>query len=174
AAPGAAVAATPAFVTFFNNATRFSDAIYHGGQAPRLEYTLQPQQSDQVERMQLNVDGQSGSFQGSGAGKKFTWPGAGTQELRLSVKLQGGTDLEVQNRQGLWSLFRFFADADQFAPGGAGYSLAWIVRQGREGRPVMVGGKPLTYRFLLDTGGAPPVFSKDYLSNLHCVPTVAK
>ncbi len=174
AAPGAPMPVNPAFLAFFNQAARFSDALYHGGQTPRLEYTLQPQQSDQVEHMQLNVDGQSASFAGAGGGKKFIWPGSGAQDLRLSVKLQGGTDLEVQNRQGLWSLFRFFADADQFSPAGGGYSLAWIVRQGREGRPVMVGGKPLTYRFLLDTAGAPPVFSKEYLSNLRCVATVAR
>lgn len=174
AAPGAAIAVNPAFASFFNNAARFSEALYHGGQTPRLDYTLQPQPSDQVERMQLNVDGQNASFAGAAGGKKFVWPGSGAQELRLSVKLQGGTDLEVQNRQGLWSLFRFFADADQFSPAGHAYSLAWIVRQGREGRPVMVGGKPLTYRFLVDTAGGPPVFSKDYLSNLRCVATVAR
>lgn len=174
AAPGSPMALNPAFVTFFNNAAHFSEALYHGGQTPRLEYILQPQASDQVEQMQMNVDGQNASFSGPAGGKKFIWPGSGAQELRLSVKLQGGTDLEVQNRQGLWSLFRFFADADQFSPSGHAYGLAWIVRQGREGRPVMVAGKPLTYRFLLDTAGAPPVFSKDYLSNLRCVATVAR
>jgi hypothetical protein len=48
------------------------------------------------------------------------------------------------------------------------------VRQGREGRPVTVAGKDLTYRFIVDTGGAAPVFQKDFLIGMRCVTQAAK
>jgi type VI secretion system protein ImpL len=164
----------PNFVAFMNAMARFSDAIYHGGQTARLEYTLQPLPSEQLQGMTIHVDGQNAAFSMGGGVKKFFWPGTSAQELRLAVKLAGGSELEPQQRQGLWSVFRFFADADRFSAAGSGFNLEWIVRQGREGHPVMVGGKPLMYRFYLDTMGAPPVFSKDYLAGLRCVATIAK
>jgi hypothetical protein len=37
-----------------------------------------------------------------------------------------------------------------------------------------VKGAPLTYRFYLDTAGAPPVFYKDWLMSLRCVSQVAR
>jgi len=38
---------------------------------------------------------------------------------------------------------------------------------------VTVNGKPVTYTFLLDTSGAPPIFTKDFLQGFRCVPRVA-
>ena len=94
--------------------------------------------------------------------------------MRISARISGGSDFEFQNREGTWALFRFFADADRWSQSGNGYLLEWIVRQGREGRPVTVGGKELTYRFIVDTGGAAPVFQKDYLTGMRCVPQAAR
>jgi hypothetical protein len=71
-------------------------------------------------------------------------------------------------------LFRFFVDADRWSPAGNGYLLEWVVRQGREGRPVMVGGKELVYRFVVNMGAAAPVFQKDFLNGLRCVPQATR
>jgi type VI secretion system protein ImpL len=172
--PSGGLPLNPAFVNFFNNAARFSDAVYPGGASePGLRYSLQGQQSDQIKEMTLTIDGQSSRLTGKESGGQHVWP-ASASNVRLTAKLAGGSDLEVQNREGLWSVFHFFSDADRWSGGGGTYSLEWVVRQGREARPVNVGGKELTYRFTLSTGGLAPVFQKDFLNSLRCVATAAK
>ncbi len=175
AGSGGGLTLNPAFVTFFNHAAQFSDAVYPGGvMEPALRYSLQPQRSEQIKSMTLAIDGQSAKFGGQEAARQYVWPGAGAHSVRLSAQLSGGSDFDFQNRDGLWSVFRFFADADRWGPAGGGYNLDWVVRQGREGRPVTVAGKELTYRFLLNTGGLAPVFQKDYLNSLKCVSQAAR
>ncbi len=170
--PTSGIQLTPAFVAFFNRAARFSDALYPGGiTEPTLRYSLAPQRSDQIKEMSVTIDGQTSK--GTGA-KPHVWTGAATHTVRISAKLSGGSDFEFQDRQGPWALFRFFADADRWSQSGEGYYLEWIVRQGREGRPVMVGGRELTYRFMVDTGGAAPVFQKDFLIGMRCVSQAAR
>ncbi|MDX2150510.1 MAG: ImcF-related family protein [Bryobacteraceae bacterium] len=171
AVPGE-ITLTPGFVNFFNQAAKFSDALYPGGAPdPKFAYTLRFVQSDQVQAANLTIDGQSAKLTG-GQAYKYTWPGA--RAMQLSLKLQGGTDIDVQTRDGLWAVFRFFADADTFTRSGAAYTLEFMARTGREGRPMMVGGKPLVYRFNLDTGGAPPIFNKDWLAAFRCSLPAAK
>jgi type VI secretion system protein ImpL len=173
--PTGGVQLNPAFTSFFNNAARFSDALYPAGAAePSLRYSLTPQRSDQISEMTMTIDGQTVQSSGPGAAHQYVWPGAATRNIRISAKLTGGSDFEFENRDGLWALFRFFADADHYSPSGGGSLLEWVVRQGREGRPVMVAGKALTYQFLVDTGGAAPVFQKDFLNSLRCVAQAAR
>ncbi|MBN1566679.1 MAG: hypothetical protein JXA73_02455 [Acidobacteria bacterium] len=170
--PSGGIQLTPAFVSFFNKAASFSEALYPGGTGePLLRYSLAPQRSDQIREMSVTIDGQTSKGTGS---RPHTWTGSPSHNVRISAKLSGGSDFEFQDRQGPWALFRFFADADRWSQSGEGYFLEWIVRQGREGRPVMVGGKELTYRFVVDTGGAAPVFQKDFLIGLRCVSQAAR
>ncbi len=165
--PAGGVLLTPAFVAFFNNAARLSDTLYPGGATePNLHYSLTPQRSDQISEMTVIIDGQTVKSSGQGTPRQYIWPGAATRNVRISAKLTGGSEFEFENRDGLWSLFRFFADADH----SSGDILEWVVRQGREGRPVVVGGKPLTYRFQVDT----PVFQKDFFTGLRCVSQAAR
>jgi type VI secretion system protein ImpL len=172
AVPSGGINLNPQFVYFFNQAARFSEALYPGGAAePRLVYSLRPIPSDQFTSMTLIIDGQTATFSGQAAGKQYVWP---SRELRLGGKLAGGSEMGLQDRQGLWSAFRFFADADRFEPSGAGYNLTWVVRQGREAQPVRVGGRELTYRFFLDMGGAPAVFDKNFLASLKCISQAAR
>lgn len=170
--PAGSIQLTPAFVAFFNKATRFSDALYPGGTGePVLRYALAAQRSEQIKELRVTIDGKTSKGTGS---KPYVWTGAPSHHVLISAKVSGGSEFELQNRQGPWALFRFFADADRWSQGSDGYSLDWIVRQGREGRPVMVGGKELTYRFKLDIGGAAPVFQKDFLLGLRCVAQAAR
>jgi len=102
-------------VSFFNSAARFSDALYPAGATePNLHYALTPQRSDQISEMTVTVDGQTVKSSGPGAAHQYVWPGAATRNIRISAKLTGGSDFEFENRDGLWSLFRFFADADRY------------------------------------------------------------
>jgi type VI secretion system protein ImpL len=168
--PSSSLQLTPGFIAFFNAAVRFSDALYPGGASdPGLRYSLAPQRSDQIKEMSITIDGQTTKGQ-----KQYAWTGNPGHNVRISAKLQGGSDFDFQDRDGMWALFRFFADADRWSQSGNGYLLEWIVRQGREGRPVTVGGKELTYRFLVDTGGAAPVFQKEFLSGMRCVSQAAR
>jgi type VI secretion system protein ImpL len=170
--PAGGIQLTPAFVAFFNNAARFSEAMYPGGaNDPGLRYSLAPQRSDQIKELSVSIDGQKSKGTDS---KQHVWTGSASHNVQINAKLSGGSDFEFQNREGPWALFRFFADADRWSRSGDGYYLEWIVRQGREGRPVMVGGKELTYRFMVDTGSAAPVFQKDFLIGLRCVSQAAR
>ncbi len=172
--PAAGVNVDPRFVTFFNQAARFSKALYSGGATePKLLYTLQPVRSDQIQSLVLNIDGRSLKYPGQNS-QQFVWPGTTIREANLKLKIAGGSDLDVAGEQGLWAVFHFFADADGLAASGSGYNLHWIVRSGRGGKPMEVKGAPLTYRFYLDTAGAPPVFYKDWLMSLRCVAQVAR
>jgi type VI secretion system protein ImpL len=173
-APNAPVPVNPAFVRFFSQAARFSRALYgETGTDPNFKYTLRPQKSDQVEQFDITVNGEAAQLPG-GASKAFQWPGNGTRNFKLSLKLAGGTGLGVPSRDGLWSVFRFFADADRTVNSGAGYEFFWNFRQGQGGSAPEVNGRPLAYEFNLDTGGAPAVFSKEFLSGLKCVGSVAR
>ena len=170
--PAGGIQLTPAFVSFFNTAAHFSDAMYPGGAtAPSFRYSLTPQRSDQIKEMSVTIDGQTNK--GTSA-KQYVWTGSPSHGVHISAKLSGGSDLDFQDREGPWALFRFFADADRWAQSGTGYSMEWIVRQGREGRPVTVGGKELTYRFTVDTSGAAPVFQKDFLMGMRCISQAAR
>lgn len=168
--PASNIQLTSGFIAFFNTAARFSDALYPGGASEAsLRYSLNPQKSDQIKEMSVTIDGQTTKGQ-----KQYVWTGNPGHNVRISARLQGGSDFDFQDRTGMWSLFRFFADADRWSQGGNGYLLEWIVRQGREGRPVTVGGKELTYRFVVDTGGSAPVFQKEFLSGMRCVAQATK
>jgi type VI secretion system protein ImpL len=168
--PSSSIQLTPAFISFFNAAAHFSDAVFPAGAGePGLRYSLAPQKSDQIKEMSITIDGQMTRGQ-----KQYVWTGSPTHNVLISAKLQGGSDFEFQNRTGMWALFRFFADADRWSQSGNGYLLEWVVRQGREGRPVTVSGKELTYRFQVDTGGTVPVFQKGFLSGMRCVSQAAK
>ncbi len=163
----------PAFLNFFNAATAFSDAIYAGGaQDPHFAYMLKPEPSENIQTVNLLIDGQSLSYSGGTATpKQFTWQGGGSHAVRASVKL-GGPDISFSDAEGTWAVFHFFNRADRWTPAGSGYSLEWIIRAGKD--PMKVNGKPLIVHFELDMAGAPAVFQVGYFSRLACVSDVAR
>lgn len=175
AAPSGGMALTPAFVAFFNRAAAVSEAFYAGGaQEPRLTYTLKPAPSEGIESLTLRLDGQVLTTSAANAApKQFVWPGAGTREAKASVKF-GGTDLGWSSNEGLWAVFQFFEEAERWQPAAPGsWQLEWVVRAGKNAM-TLPSGRPLTVRFELNMGSAPPVFQKGYLSRLGCVADVAR
>jgi type VI secretion system protein ImpL len=87
----------------------------------------------------------------------------------------GGSDFGFISYDGLWAVFRFFGDADQFQASGNLYTLQWVPRQGQSGQAIKLdSGKSLTLPFRLDLKGAPPIFQKGYLSGFQCVSDVAR
>jgi len=163
----------PAFLDFFNRATAFSDALYAGGQDPHFSYALKPEPSEGIQTVNLLIDGQSLSYSGGeAAAKQFTWQGGGAHGVKASVKL-GGPELSFSEHEGLWAVFHFFNKADRWTPAGAGQSLEWIIRAGKD--PMKLpSGTPLTVHFELDMGAAPPLFQAGFFSRLACVADVAR
>ncbi|HEX5432565.1 MAG TPA: ImcF-related family protein, partial [Bryobacteraceae bacterium] len=164
----------PSFVHFISQMMKFSRAVYgDAGVEPNLRYTLKPQPSQQVEEFTVTVNGQSATLKG-GAQHSYVWPGQGTQNFRLTLKFAGGSQFDVEPWEGPWAVFHFFADADTSRPAAGGYAFNWVPRQGRANTPFAINGKQVNYAFLVDTGGGPAVFSKDFLSTLKCVTPVRR
>jgi type VI secretion system protein ImpL len=159
----------PAFVTFFSQMMKFSRAMYtEQGQGPNFRYTLSPRKADNVEAFEIKVNGDATTFRGNNS-KAYVWPGPGAPSFQLTIKIPGGSGLDAQTFQGPWSVFRFFAEADRAL---GGNTFEWRQRSGRQ--VTIVQGKPLIYEITIDAGGAPVVFSKEFLSTLKCVSNVAR
>jgi len=172
--PSAPQTVSPEFLTFFNRAMNVQSAFYPGGgDSLQYRYALRPVSTENVSSIALSIDGRSLSFEG-GAGQftAMNWPGASAQGVNLTVKIPGGAELGFPSYGGLWGVFRFFADATVVQHSGNVYTLQWVL--GGE-RPVTApNGKPVSVQFELDTQGSMPILEKGYLSNLHCVPVVAR
>ncbi len=174
AASAGSVMPNPAFVTFFNAAARFSDAIYAGGaQDPHVKYTLTPEPTEGIQSTNLDLDGQALRYSGKPAPMQFTWQGGGTHDAKATVKFGNGPDLTWSSNDGLWAVFRFFGKAERRQPAGSGESLEWVIRIGKD--PVTLpSGKALTVRFTLDMNGDPPVFQRDFFARMGCVADIAR
>ncbi len=159
----------PNFVSSISQLMKFSRALYgDSGTDPNLQYTLKPQASDLVQEFTVTINGQSATLKG-GAQRTFSWPGTGQRSFRLALKI-GGTSFDVEPFDGPWSVFRFFADANNFRASAGSYTFDWAATSGLAAQPMKVDNRPVTYEFVTDTG----VFSKDFLSKLNCALPVAR
>jgi type VI secretion system protein ImpL len=167
---GAKPEPTPRFVSFFNSASRFSNALYANGtsQDPKLTFALQPAFSSDIQSVTLNIDGQTSTLQANSPPQHFVWPGTGSG-VRLVAK--SGSDFTYPNYDGTWGLFEFFLDADQPLP-----SPEWMLKAGRSDKPVTstLSNQPIVVHFNVDMLDGPPVFQKGYFRSLACVSEVAK
>jgi type VI secretion system protein ImpL len=171
------VTLNPGFVNFFNQAAAFSESLYAGGsQDPRFTYTLKPVPVDGIQGAGLQIDGQTLTYAGGAATpKQFVWQPTGTHGEKATVKLGGGSDFGFSENDGLWSVFRFFGEADTRQPIPNGEVVEWVARSGSSRKPITLpSGKPLTVRFEVDMAGGPQVFQKGYFSRLACVSEVAR
>lgn len=173
--PGGTVNLNPGFVSFFNQVAALSDTLYpDGSQDPRITYSLKPVPAEGIQTVGLQLDGQTLTYSGgAAAAKQFVWQAQGTHEAKATVRFGGGPDLAWSSNEGLWAVFQFFHKAEQWRQSGSVASLEWVIRIGRDA-VTLPGGKPLTVRFDLDMGGAPPIFQKGYLGRLACVSDVAR
>ena len=174
--PSSTQQVNPAFLSFFSRAMSLQRALYTGAPGQlQYKYALRPHPTETAASLTMNVDGQTLTYSGGTAPfKQFTWPGTTTQEVRLTVKIPGGSSLDFPKYDGLWAVFHFFAEADRWQQTGSTYNIEWVLRVAG-GKPVTVlGGKPVTVQFDLETLGAPPILQKGYLSSLQCVSSVAK
>lgn len=159
----------PGFAQFIGNLMKFSRALYgDAGTDMNYQYTLTPKQTDQVEEFQVTVNGETSKLKG-GAQHSFTWPGGGTRNFSLSLRLAGGATIGMGSYDGPWSVFHFF----NYANKNTGNAFSWSPTTGLDQQPVKSLGRPLTYDVTVSANG-PVVFSKDFLSHLKCVVPVSR
>jgi type VI secretion system protein ImpL len=168
------VTLTPGFVAFFKKAAAFGESLYAGNTPdPHFSYTLKSVQSDGIDGAVLSLDGQQVSYSGSNmVSKTLNWQGTASATHGVKATYKRGGDNDWDTEDGLWAIFKFFYQADRTVPAaGGGYTLEWVMRSGKDAKPVMIeGGKELTVRFQADV----PMFQKDFFASMACVADVAK
>ena len=158
------------FPVFIGNLMKFSLALYgESGTDMNYQYSLTPQKSDLVDEFVVTVNGAQSKLKG-GTQHSYAWPGPGSRNFELDLKLVGGgLPQQMWSYEGPWSVFRFFAAANKTA----GNLFTWASINGQDQQPIRINGKPLIYDFSVGTTG-PAVFSKEFLSKLKCVVPVAR
>jgi len=164
--PSGGMNINPSFVSFLNRAAAFTDAAFPGGSGdPHFQYTVSPLSlSPDVDKVSLTIDGQTAVFSTGTPGKSFAWPGSGAPSLQLKVQFKGGSqDFTISTYDGLWSVYRFIAEAE-------GHSGTQVEKRPATGGQPMRGpsGQPVVIR--LDFNPNP----MNFLSGLGCVAEVAK
>jgi len=156
----------PQFVTSFSSLVRFSKALYgENGTDPNYKYSLRPK-SDFYDSYTVTVNGDKSTVKAGSQSKTYSWPGPGSPSFALEIVQVGNTNgVEVQRFSTLWSVFRFFANAEKTD----GVNFTFFNRSGRDLQPAKIKGEVATYQFSLDTQGAPAVFSKEFLGSLSCI-----
>jgi type VI secretion system protein ImpL len=173
----ATIRVTPAFVSFFNRAASFSDALYRTNPQgdPLVNYSMRAVASEGIQSLTLTLEGQTLKSNAAGGQQaNFQWPGQRAHEARMAGSL-GGPEFGLLTYNGLWAVFRFFGDADRWQPAGAGFNFEWVPRQGQSNQPMTLSsGKPLTVRYFLEMGTQEPIFRKNYLAGFNCVSQAAQ
>jgi type VI secretion system protein ImpL len=160
--PGPKMKLSPTFVSFFNRAAGFSDALYPGGSAtPKFAYSLKALPSNVDAVLKIGSD----TLSGIGQQKTFTWTGA-TEDVQVTTK----TGDILGSFSGPWSVFKFVADAHSQVSGPA-TNLEWIMQSNN--RPIVLpNGKIKSYTYELQVNGWNPFRTSD-LSGLRCQTPVA-
>jgi len=153
-----------AFSNYFQNMVKFSYALYgNEGTEPNYKYTVKMVRSA-ITQFEIGINGDKTKVPVGGQ-KAGVWPGPGAPSFRIGL-IAGGTDIGGPEFKGLWSVFRFFADADSQS----GFNFVFIPRQGQSNRPIA----EQRYEITVDTGGSPVVFSQEFLRTLKCVSAVSR
>jgi type VI secretion system protein ImpL len=162
---GATPQPTPQFVTFFNRAAELSQALYGGsGSSPEVSFLLRAQTTDDLPEITINIDGVPQTFTRTfAAARTFTWVGAQARQARLSAQI-GGVETTLLETRGPWAVFHLLQAADWEPQGTGRYTLRWRI----PGREQIVTAE------LNMPPGTPPIFSRDYMSQLTCVPQIVR
>lgn len=164
--PGSPVKLTPQFVQFFNRAAQVSQAFYRTGSEPSITYKMTAMPVEGAQGMTLRLEGDELKTPKAGGGpKQFRWTGG--QEAHMLPNF-GGQEFEALGFRGTWATFRFFGDADVFERSGDIWRLTWRPRSGQSGQALKI-----DFKYTLDLMGAPPIFQKNFLGLIRCIPQVA-
>jgi type VI secretion system protein ImpL len=164
---GTTIPVGPNFLRALNELYAIQLAVYPGGATdPHFEYTISARLPDAggFKSEKLAFDGQEWTITGSGATRKFIWPGTTLQGATLSLN-SGGDDLAVAQAQGLWAVSHFFSGY-KWQPAAGGYTIQGPLI-GPTGQPMTSGGKTVEVRFDVNLKGV-PFFQAGFLSGYSC------
>lgn len=170
AVPGGTMSVNPQFLSFFQRAADVSRAFYRGGSPQaQLAFAMKHVPTEGIQSVTLQIHGQTLQASGAGQPMQFTWPGTGQPEVKMAVRIAGGSPLNYPSYSGTWALWRFFSYAEPAGGQSGDFSLAWTLRTAGGVVTIPESNRPVVVRFDLDMLGAPPVLRPGYLSSLNCV-----
>jgi type VI protein secretion system component VasK len=165
ARPAAGIALSPAFVAFFNQAARLSDALFvDGAQTPRLGFTVLGVSAGRDQTVTLLHGGKESRF-GEGAGDAvISWPTDGGLEAKVSavfVQRFARNQRWDLSASGDWALFRLTARARSVTPDG---TVTWAT-----------GGRPDVVLKFTSARAALPLLRRGWMGDqLGCVAQVTQ
>ncbi len=174
--PTGTVKVNPAFLSFFNRAVELQQALFPAGaQEVQYRYNLKPLPSEGIQSVTLTIDGQTlKQNTNAGSPKQFVWSGGIVQQVKLTLKIAGGSELDFPGYDGPYAVFHFFNDADRFQNTGSTATVEWVFRVAG-GRPMTLpSGQPVKVLFEVDTRGGPFIFQRGYLPGMNCVNKVTQ
>lgn len=164
---GSTVQINPAFLEFYSEARRFSEAVFpEGAQTPEVEFSVRPsltESSEGVESISLQVDGrQTLCTQLDCRTLVLRWDGNSSSEVELTARIDGENVRVAGPFRGPWAIFRLFSGASGWRSPGEAHTIRW-----------RVDGSQRTVAAVVDLGRLPPVFSSTFLSDIQCVSRIA-
>ncbi|HEV3197764.1 MAG TPA: ImcF-related family protein [Bryobacteraceae bacterium] len=170
--PGGGVNISPAFLGWLNRAAAFTDAAFKEGSAdPKLNYSVKPVPSADLDFVKWTVDGQATQFPGDApSAKPFVWPGSAPDNhfVQLILKFKGGSEIQVNRQEGLWAVFKLVDAADRHL----GPDIIELSsRSGGQVNIDVASGHPI--KVSVEITATPPIFRPGYFAGLSCVSGVA-
>ncbi len=159
--PTAKANVNPAFLGFLSQALQLQRALYPDGQTLGYKFAIRPS-SDFFDRFILNFNGDKTEVKSGATSKQYTFTASAGNFSPTIIQKGNASGQEVQAAPGFWSVFRFFATAEQVS----GQTFTFYLYS--NGRKVQSEGRDMRYDFSLQTDG-PPIFSKDLLQSMKCV-----
>jgi type VI protein secretion system component VasK len=167
--PGARLRVSSGFVSFFNQAAEFSDALWPDGATDaEFSFTLRPHFTESIRRVTVNVDGQPREFSPTDVARGiFRWYGPDAQFVRVSGQVMGREE-ELRRFTGTWAVFRLFQEGN------------WQTSTANPSVHTVRWRWPLQDQYVtleaeLNLAGTPPILKRDYFNTVRsCVSRIVQ
>jgi type VI secretion system protein ImpL len=126
AKPGAPVALSAPFLTFFNRAAAISAALFGGASEPRIVLTARGVLTAQVTQVTLTHGSHVAQFNRDTPPAQLVWPPQSGRDARLIARV-GRRELLIAEATGDWALFRLVSRASRTDGSGAAIRAEWSV-----------------------------------------------
>jgi type VI secretion system protein ImpL len=158
AKPGAPVALSAPFLTFFNRAAGVSAALFGGATEPRIVLTAHGVVTPQISQITLAHGSYVARFIRDTPPAQLVWPPQSGRDAKLIAKV-GKRELLIAEATGEWALFRLVSRATKAEGAGSSLRAEWTTPA--------TSGFPVTVDFAF--AGGYPVLQRGAFSGLTCV-----
>jgi type VI secretion system protein ImpL len=155
--PDATLKLSRQFLTFFNQMSSISDALYQGGPKPAMHYKLVVKPNPGVKRVKGILDGDIFDM----GEKQYNWPTA-KPGIDLRVEQSTGGDNPLRGYPGNWGIFQMLSGADQRLSSNQ-FGLKFL--QGGSGslqQSILPDGSPIVIEVIEFPNGVQHAFDKDF------------